>query len=120
MRDGRFRQNAVAQIEDQPARAEVRQHILDGAVERRAACLQRQRIEIALHCDAALNALADECRFRRPVDAHAVDRNAIDIARERTAGAPWEADDLRIRHLLPDLRDDLPGGFETPAIEFGW
>ena len=60
MRDRGFRLNAVAEVEDQPAAGVICQHVVDRAVERRAAGDQRQRIEIALHGDAVLHALADQ------------------------------------------------------------
>ena len=60
MRDRRFRLNAVAEIEDQPAAGEIRQHVVDGAIQRRAAGDQHQRIEIALHRDAVLHLVADQ------------------------------------------------------------
>ena len=60
MGDRGFRLDAVAEIEDQPALRVIGQHIVDGAVERGAAGDQRQRIEIALHRDQALHALADQ------------------------------------------------------------
>jgi hypothetical protein len=60
MRDRGFRQDAVAEIEDQPSFRVVRQHIVDRAIERRAARDQRQRIEIALHGSFGLHPLADQ------------------------------------------------------------
>src|SRR4051794_35982283 len=60
MRDRGFRLDAVAEVENQSAASVVRQHVVDGTVERRTARNQRQRIEIALHRDAVLNALADQ------------------------------------------------------------
>src|SRR5882724_786527 len=58
MRDRGFRLNAVAEVEDQPAAGVVRQHVVDGAIERGAAGDQGERIEIALNGDTALHALA--------------------------------------------------------------
>jgi hypothetical protein len=60
MRDWRFRLNAMAEIEYEPAIAEVRQHIIDGLIESGAACDQRNRIEISLHRHAGLYAVADQ------------------------------------------------------------
>ena len=60
MRDRGFRLDAVAEVEDQPAAGEIRQHVVDRAIERSAAGDQRQRIEIALNGDAVLHALADQ------------------------------------------------------------
>ena len=77
---------------------EVRQHVVDRAVERGAARDQRQRIEIALDGDAALHALADEGGLGGPVDADGIDAGRIDIGRQQRAGAAGKADDLRVRH----------------------
>ncbi len=63
---------------------EIRQHVVDRAVERGAAGDQRQRIEIALHGDAALHALADQRRLRRPVDADGIDAGCLDIAGQQS------------------------------------
>ena len=60
MRDRGFRLDAVAEVEDQTAGGEIRQHVVDGAIQRSAARDQYQRIEIALHRDAALNLVADQ------------------------------------------------------------
>src|ERR1700722_15010644 len=48
MGDRGFRLDAVAEVEDQPALAVIRQHVIDRLVERVAAGDQGQRIEIAL------------------------------------------------------------------------
>src|SRR4030081_1139064 len=60
MRDRCFRQNAVAEVEDQRTLAVIFQDIVHRAIERRAAGEQRERIEVALHGDTALDALAHE------------------------------------------------------------
>src|SRR4051795_11825977 len=73
MGDRRLRLDAVAEIEDEPPLRKVRQRVVDRAVERIAAGDEHQRIEIALHGDLALYALADEGRLRSPVDADGVD-----------------------------------------------
>src|SRR4051794_1757819 len=57
MGDRRRRQDAVAEIEDQRAIAEIFQNAVDRAIERRAAGKQNQRVEIALHGNAALHPL---------------------------------------------------------------
>src|ERR1700738_1555870 len=49
MRDRGFRQNAVAEVEDQPPGGEIRKHVVDRAIERSTTGDQRQRIEIALN-----------------------------------------------------------------------
>src|ERR1700731_681561 len=56
MRDRGFRQDTVAEVEDQPAAGEIRKHVIDRLIERRATRDQRQRIEIALNGDATLPA----------------------------------------------------------------
>ena len=60
MRDGRFRLDAVAEIEDVSAACVIRQRVIDSAIQRGAASNQGERIEIALHGDVALHALADQ------------------------------------------------------------
>ena len=118
MRDRGFRLDAVAEIEDQPALRVIRQHVVDRAIERGAAGDQRQRIEIALHRDAVLHALADQRRLGRPVDADGIDAGCLDISRQQRAGASGKADDLRIRHFLAHALDDAPGRLDRPAREF--
>ena len=59
MRDWRFRLNAVAEVENQPASGKIRQHVIDRAIERRTTGDQHQRIEIALNGDAALDFVPD-------------------------------------------------------------
>src|SRR5262249_52368142 len=106
MGDRSFRQNAVAEVEDQPALRVVRQHIVDRAIERRAAGDQRQRIEIALDGDARLHALADEGRLGSPVDADSIDAGCLDIDWKLRRGATGEADDLRVRDFRANACDD--------------
>ena len=60
MRDRGLRLDTVAEIEDQPSPGVIFQHVVDGTIKRRAARDQHQRIEIALHGDAVLHALADQ------------------------------------------------------------
>ena len=45
MRDRGFRQDAVAEVEDQPAARVIRQHVVDGAVERGAGALLPAYVE---------------------------------------------------------------------------
>ena len=88
MRDRRLRQDAVAEIEDQRALGEVLQDVVDRAVERGAAGEQHQRVEIALHGDAALHVRAHERRLRGPVDADRVDRHLRRDSASSEAPAP--------------------------------
>src|SRR5581483_6863342 len=74
MCDRRLRLDAVAEIEDQPALAVIREYIVDRAVEGGATRDQNQRIEISLHRDAVLHALPDEGGIGGPVDADGIDR----------------------------------------------
>src|SRR6186997_1945387 len=60
MRNWRFRQDAVTEIEDERPRPEVFQNFVNGAIERGAAGEQDQRVEIALHGNFALHVLADK------------------------------------------------------------
>ena len=60
MRDRGFGQDAVAEVEDQPAGRVICKHVVDRRIERRATGDQRQRIEIALNGYAALHPLADQ------------------------------------------------------------
>ena len=99
--------------------AEILQDVVDRAIERGAAGEQRQRIEIALHGDAALHVLAHEGRLGHPVDAHRVDRHAVEIACERGAGAARKADDLRAGHLAAHVLDHAPHRRDAPALELG-
>ena len=83
MRDRRFRQNAVAEIENKRPAGEGLQHRIDAAIERRAAGEQRQRIEIALHRHAALDLLARKVRSIIQSRPTASTGNSLDIARQR-------------------------------------
>ena len=84
MRDRGFRQDAVTEIEDQPAFRVIRQHVVDRAIERGASGNQHQRIEIALHGDLVLHPLANEFRLGGPVDADGIDWTAEpSLIRER-------------------------------------
>ena len=87
MRDRGFRGDAVAEVEDEPSLREVRQHVVDGAVERGTAGDQGERIEIALDGDPALHAFADQGGLRRPVDGDRIDLGCADIGRQQRAGA---------------------------------
>ena len=49
---------AVAEIEDEATAGEIRQHVVNRAVQRLATGNQHQRIEIALHRHAALHPLS--------------------------------------------------------------
>ena len=80
MGDRRLRLDTMAEIEDQAPLRKIRQHIVNRAVERIAAGDQHQRIEIALHGDFALHALADEGGLGGPVDTDGVDAGRLDIA----------------------------------------
>src|SRR3954471_24104856 len=99
MRDRRFRQNAVPEIEDERALTEVFQNFVDGAIERRVAGEQDQRIEVTLHGGLALYVLPDEARLRGPVDADRTDRYSIQISSKRSAGAARKSDNFCIRHF---------------------
>ena len=68
MRNRRCGQNAMAEIKDQRSAGERRQHVIDFAVERRAAGEQRQRIDIALHRGTRLQHIAGDGAGKRPVD----------------------------------------------------
>ena len=76
MRDRRLRQDAVAEIEDERPAGERLQYRIDGAVERLAAGQQRQRIEIALHRPAALDAARARIKIDHPVEADRIDRRS--------------------------------------------
>ena len=67
-------------------------------VERRAAGEQHQRIEIALHRPRRLDLLAREAAIDHPVESDRIDRDPLDIAPQRRAGAARKPDDLRVRH----------------------
>src|ERR1700693_1860968 len=58
MSNRRVGQDAMAEIEDEWAARQRGPHVVDFAVERRAAGAQRQRIDIALHRHARLQQLA--------------------------------------------------------------
>src|SRR5689334_13414864 len=94
MGDRRLRLDAVTEIEDEAPLSKIRKRDVDRAVECRAARDQHQRIEIALHGDLALHALADEGGLGGPVDADAVDAGRFDVTRQLRASAAREADDL--------------------------
>ena len=76
---------------------------IDRPVERRPACDQRQRVEIALDRHAPLHLIAHEPGIRRPVEAHGVDRNLLNVAQERGADPTRKSDHLRARHLCTHL-----------------
>src|SRR5450432_886028 len=58
MGDGRFRHDAMPEIENERPLRKRLQHCIDRPLERRPARHQHQRIEIALHRDPALHPLA--------------------------------------------------------------
>src|SRR5260370_684061 len=60
MRDRRFRLDAVAEVEDQPAAGVICKHVVDRLVQRGAAGDQRQWIEIALDGHNVLYPRADQ------------------------------------------------------------
>ena len=115
--DGGIGQNAVAQIEDQSAAAEVRADVVDGVIECSAAGQQDPGIEVPLHGDPALNPIANESRLGRPVDAHRIDRNTFHIRCERLANATGESDELRVRDMTPYFSNDPFCRLDAPAIE---
>src|SRR2546421_99595 len=82
-----FRQDAVTEIEDERPRGKILQNIIDGAIERRAAHEQHQRIEIALHGDLVLDMPAHKCRLGSPVDAYGVHRRRAYILCKRSTRA---------------------------------
>src|SRR3954465_14301240 len=57
VRDRRIRLYAMAEIEYEPALAEVRQHVIDRLIESGGACDQRKRIKVSLHSHAVLYAV---------------------------------------------------------------
>src|SRR5690242_15388665 len=107
MRDWRFRQNAVAKIEDKGPGRESLKRGIHRAIERCTAGEKRQRINIALHWNAALDLFAREVAIDHPVEPDAIDRHLVDIAQKVGSGSAREADDFCIRHRMSDLRDDF-------------
>src|ERR1044072_3705203 len=83
--DRRLGQNAVAEIEDEGLVRERGEHVVDRTVERGAARQQHQRIEIALHRPAALDALARKRPVDHPVEPDGIDLDLLHIARQRGA-----------------------------------
>ena len=99
MGDRRFRHDAMAEIEDERPARERLQNRVNGAIERRPAGDQHQRIEIALHRHAALHPLAHKTAIHHPIEADRIDRELLDIARQQRAGAARKADHLGARDL---------------------
>ena len=91
---------------------------IDRAIKRVTTGKQRQRIEISLHCDPALHPLANKLSIRHPVDAHRVDRNAINIVSQQMTGAARKSDHARVRYLSPKFVHDPRRGLDAPAREF--
>src|SRR5690606_33914850 len=67
MRNRGIRRDAVAEIENKRSRRKCLEHRVDRGIERLPAGDQHQRIEVALHGDAALDALARKVLVDHPV-----------------------------------------------------
>src|SRR4051794_1111748 len=94
MRDRGFRQDAVAQIEDEGFCGERLEHLVDRAIERAAAGQQGERIEIALHRPTGLDAVARKAAIDHPIETDRIDRDMLDVAQQRAAGAARKPDDF--------------------------
>src|SRR5579872_7439868 len=120
MRDRGFRQNAMAEIEDEAATGVILQDIVDRAIERRAARDQRQGIEVTLNGDTILNMGADQGWLSRPIDADAIDAGPVHIVGQKRAGPSGKTDDLCVGGLLAHAFDDTARWLNRPAREFAW
>src|SRR5947209_8780925 len=118
MRDRRLRQNAVAQIENERTAGKIRQNIVDCTVQRIAAGKQDQRIEIALHGNTVLYALAYKGTVYRPIHANRIYRHLIEIGGQRGAGAPRKANDLSVWNFATYVGNNPARWFDAPALEF--
>ena len=117
MGDRRFRQDAVAEIENERSLRQGLDDRVDRAVERRAAGEKRQRIEIALYRPAGLNLIACEAKLHRPIEPDRIDRYRFEIARKLGPGAAGKADDARAGNLLSDRGNNAGRRLDAPFAE---
>src|SRR5450631_577877 len=94
MGNGRFRHDAVPEIENERPLREGLEHRIDRPLERRPSGHQHQGIEIALHRHPALHPIADESAIHGPIDADGIDRQFVDVTPQERTGATREADHL--------------------------
>jgi hypothetical protein len=82
MGDRRFRQDAVAEIENERSSRQCLEDRIDRAVERHTSGEKRQRIEIALDRPARLNLIAREAELHRPIEPDRIDCHRFEILRK--------------------------------------
>src|SRR6478672_8875438 len=118
MADRRRRQDAVAEIEDERALAELGEDVVHLAVERLAAGEQNPRIDIALHRHARLDFPPREVAVDLAFEADRIDAGLSHIARDILAGAARKTDDFGTRLFGAQFRHQPLGRLHRPALEF--
>src|ERR1700685_1885399 len=118
MADWRFRQDAVAKVENERVSSERFEDGVGRAIERRSAGEQHQRIEIALNGTQRLNVVTRKIQFRHPIEPHRINRHSIQIALQLGARAAWEAYDSRRWNVLTHAGYNPRHRLDTPFTEF--
>ena len=117
MCDRRFRQNAVAEIEDERTAAKVRHDIINLVIERRAAGKERQWIDITLNRHPRLQRIASNRPLEGPVNPNGANTCHFHIRQSHCAGAAWETDDFCVANLTPHALNNFLGWRNTPSLE---
>src|SRR5262245_40198305 len=85
MLDRRLRHDSMAKVEDEGAGREGLERGIDRAFERRSACYQRERIDIALHWHAHLDLIARQGPIDGPVEPDCIHRGFGYVSGEHRA-----------------------------------
>src|SRR5215472_2646466 len=117
MSDGRFREHAMAEIENEGSTGKCLQHRICLAIQRCSPSQQCHRIQISLYGSTGLNFIARKLAIDHPVQPYRVERYALDVTHQGCTRATRESDNPRIRHPLPQSGNNSRTGLCTPAPE---
>src|SRR5215469_10119637 len=113
----RFRQHAMAEVDDEGTASEGAPNYLYTFGHGGAPCHQVQWIEVTLHWANRLQSLARDAQRDGAVEAERRDAAAAKIGAVQETGAAREADNRHVRVAFFECVNNTPGRRDHPSLE---